>query len=159
MQKNKHSIRAVASFLGGTTPFFLIFSPRLRSGVSFCYQIIYILLENREFAELFFARSYRHEQAQSLRLSLKRVSLILDMKSRPFQPKRIRRTLTSVGVQIPATVRYVGRLCGPFVRIGLYGAWVVCPYLGRQSRASYRKGIQPHAFFRVREKPGQEKFP
>ena len=37
--------------------------------------------------------------------------------------------------------------CGPFVRIGLYGAWVVCPYLGRQSRASYRKDIQPHAFF------------
>ncbi|SHK44602.1 hypothetical protein SAMN05720469_10671 [Fibrobacter intestinalis] len=37
--------------------------------------------------------------------------------------------------------------CGPFVRIGLYGAWVVYPYSFRQSRASCRKGIQPHAFF------------
>ena len=70
----------------------------------------YILLENREFAELFFARSYRHERVQSLRLSLKRVSLILDMKSRQFQNRRIRRTLTSVGMQVPATVRYAGRI-------------------------------------------------
>lgn len=31
------------------------------------------------------------------------------MKSRQFQPKRIRRTLTSVGMQVPATVRYAGR--------------------------------------------------
>jgi hypothetical protein len=38
-------------------------------------------------------------------------------------------------------------LCGPFVRIGLYGAWVVCPYLFGLSRASCRKDIQPHAFF------------
>ena len=49
--------------------------------------------------------------------------------------------------------------CGPFVRIGLYGAWVVYPYSFRQSRASCRKGIQPHAFFLCGKMPEQEKFP
>lgn len=92
-----------------------------------------LFIENREFAELFFARSYRHEQAQSLRLSLKRVSLILSMKSRQFQPKRIRRTLTSVGMQVPATVRYAGRPCAvllcvsAFMGRGLFVLiWVGC---------------------------------
>lgn len=81
------------------------------------------------------------------------------MKSRQFQPKRIRRTLTSVGMQVPATVRYAGRIHAVRLRVSAFTGrglfvliWVGC----REPHAVRTFNSTP---FLCGKMPEQEKFP